>query len=396
MLGASGHSIWAYFEETSGQECCGQYRSEDDGATWQKVAVVYPAPTSGSTRQEFTAAGDGRFACYGTADDPLVPHLLAVGRPALGGPVTSNAATIGTRALIRCRTRHDGVMSTATTPIGITGATGRLGGRIARRLAAAGVTQRLLVRDVARAPELAGATAVRSSYGDRDAAVAALTGLRTVLMVSGSESPDRVAQHLNFIDAAVEAGVEQIVYISFYGAAADCTFTLGRDHYATEQYLRGSGLTFTFLRDDLYADFLPQLVGQDGVIRGPAGNGRVAVVAQDDIADAATAVLLDPASHRGATYSLTGPESLSLAEVAEVLSEFEGRVVTYHDESVEEAYASRASYGAPDWQLDAWVSTYTAIAAGELAEVTNDIPQLTGHPATSVAELLRRGDRTAG
>lgn len=282
-------------------------------------------------------------------------------------------------------------MSTATTPIGITGATGRLGGRIARRLAVAGVPQRLLVRDLTRAPNLPGATAVRTTYDDREAALAALTGLRTVLMVSAAESPDRVAQHLSIIDAAVAAGVEQVVYISFYGAAPDCTFTLGRDHFATEQYLRQSGLAFTFLRDDLYADFLPALVGEDGVIRGPAGNGRVAAVAQDDIADAATEVLLNPASHQGATYSLTGPEALSLAEVAELLSQINRTPVTYHAESVAEAYASRASYGAPEWQLDAWVSTYTAIAAGELAGVTDDIPKLTGHPATGLAELLRRG-----
>ena len=219
----------------------------------------------------------------------------------------------------------------------------------------------------------------------------ALTGVPTVLMVSASETPDRVAQHRAFVDAAVDAGVQHLVYVSFYGAAADCTFTLGRDHHATEQHIRASGLRWTFLRDDLYADFMPALVGADGVIRGPAGQGRVAAVAQDDIADAAVPVLLDPDAHVGATYSLTGPQSLTLDEVAEVLSAAQGRPVRYHPETVDEAYASRAGYGAPQWQLDAWVSTYTAIAAGEVAAVTDDVPRLTGRPATSLDELLRRG-----
>ena len=276
-------------------------------------------------------------------------------------------------------------------PIGVTGATGRLGGRIARRLAAAGASQRLLVRDLARAPELAGATAATASFGDPDAVRSALTDVPTVLMVSASETPDRVAQHRAFVDAAVGAGVQHLVYVSFYGAAADCTFTLGRDHHATEQHIRASGLNWTFLRDDLYADFMPALVGADGVIRGPAGQGRVAAVAQDDIADAAVPVLLDPDAHVGATYSLTGPQSLTLDEVAEVLSAAQGRPVRYHPETVDEAYASRAGYGAPQWQLDAWVSTYTAIAAGEVAAVTDDVPRLTGRPATSLDELLRRG-----
>ena len=275
------------------------------------------------------------------------------------------------------------------TPLGITGSTGRLGGRAARKLADAGRPQRLLVRDPSRAPQLAGATAVQSSYADRKAVTAALDGLRTVLMVSASESPDRMSQHRAFIDAAAAAGVQQVVYISFYGAAPDCTFTLGRDHFATEEYLRASGMGFTFLRDNLYADFFPAMVGEDGVIRGPAAQGRVAAVAQDDIADAAVAVLLDPEAHAGATYSLTGPEALTLDEVAAVLTGAQGRPVAYQAETVPEAYASRAVYAAPDWQVDAWVSTYTAIAAGELAGVTGDIETLTGRPAISLADLLR-------
>ncbi|GIE48680.1 NAD(P)-dependent oxidoreductase [Amorphoplanes nipponensis] len=275
--------------------------------------------------------------------------------------------------------------------IGVTGATGRLGGRVARRLAAAGAAQRLVVRDPARAADLAGASAVRAEFSDRNAVRAALDGVPTVLMVSASETPDRLARHTAFVDAAVDAGVAHLVYISFYGAAPDCTFTLGRDHYATEQHIRASGLSFTFLRDNLYADFLTALVGADGVIRGPAGAGRVAAVAQDDIADAATTVLLDPAAHAGATYALTGPQALSLEEVAAVLTAELHRPVTYQPETVEQAYASRAGFGAPRWQLDAWVSTYTAIAAGEVAGVTADVARLTGHPATALADLLRRG-----
>ncbi|GAA2756640.1 SDR family oxidoreductase [Actinopolymorpha rutila] len=275
--------------------------------------------------------------------------------------------------------------------IGVTGATGRLGGRVARRLAAASARQRLVVRDPARAPQLLGASVVRGAFGDREAVRTALKDVPTVLMVSASETPDRVAQHQAFVDAAASAGVEHLVYISFYGAAPDCTFTLGRDHYATEQHIRASGLRFTFLRDNLYADFLAAMVDEDDVIRGPAGEGRVAAVAQDDIADAATAVLLDPGAHVGATYSLTGPQALSLDEVAATLTAELGRPVRYQDETIEEAYASRAGYGAPRWQVDAWVSTYTAIANGEVAGVTDDIPRLTGHPATAFSELLRRG-----
>ncbi|MCB0978793.1 MAG: NAD(P)H-binding protein [Acidimicrobiales bacterium] len=111
----------------------------------------------------------------------------------------------------------------------MTGSTGRLGGMVAQRLAAAGVTQRLLVRDLGRAPALPVASAVRASYEDRDAIVAALDGVDVVFMASTHEGPDRLDQHFTFVDAAAEAGVEHIVYTSFFGASSDSTFTLARE-----------------------------------------------------------------------------------------------------------------------------------------------------------------------
>ena len=273
--------------------------------------------------------------------------------------------------------------------LGITGSTGRLGGRIARLLASSGVQQRLVVRDAGRAPALAGASVVEASYADSEAVRRALAGLSTVLMVSASESATRVQEHKTFVDAAAAAGVSHLVYTSFYGAAPAATFTLARDHYATEEHIKASGMAWTFLRDNLYLDFFPMLAGQDGVIRGPAGEGRVAAVAQDDIAEAAAAVLRDPAAHRGRTYSLTGPEAVTLSEAAELMTAMLGRRIRFHDETIAEAYESRASYGAPDWQVDAWVSTYTAIASGEVAGVTGDVERLTGRAPMSLAQLLR-------
>jgi uncharacterized protein YbjT (DUF2867 family) len=276
----------------------------------------------------------------------------------------------------------------ADPTIAVTGATGYVGGRVARLLAAAGHRQRLVVRDPARAPELPGATVVQASYADD--ARPALDGIDCLLMVSASEAPDRLAQHRSFVDAAADAGVRHVVYVSFYGAAPDATFTLARDHWATEEHLRAAGVTYTFLRDNLYADFLPYMAGDEGVIRGPAADGRAAVVARDDIAEAAAAVLTAPAEHADVTYQLTGPQALTLHEAAAIVSEVTGRTITYHAESVAEAYSSRARYGAPGWQVDAWVSTYTAIAAGELAGVTDDVARLTGHAPTPLAEVIRR------
>jgi NAD(P)H dehydrogenase (quinone) len=274
--------------------------------------------------------------------------------------------------------------------IAVTGATGGLGGRVARRLAGRGVAQRLVVRDAARAPELDRAEVAEATYGDGEAMRRALDGVATLLMVSASEDRERVKLHTTAVEAAVAAGVGRVVYTSFFGAAPDCTFTFGRDHWHTEEALKASGVRWTFLRDNLYIDFLPLMAGADGVIRGPGGNGRAAVVARDDIADAGVAVLLDDTGrHDGRGYDMTGPEALTLAEVAEQLSRVAGRPITYQEETLEEAYASRATYGAPDWEVDGWVSTYTAIANGDLERVSGDLEALAGHPPIRLAGFLR-------
>jgi NAD(P)H dehydrogenase (quinone) len=273
--------------------------------------------------------------------------------------------------------------------LAVTGATGGLGGRVARRLADRGVAQRLVVRDPAGAPELPGAEVVRAAYGDGEAMRRALDGVDTLLLVSASEDVDRVRLHTGAVDAAVAAGVRRIVYTSFLACAPDATFTFARDHWHTEQHVRGSGLRHTFLRDSLYLDYVPLLVGGDGVIRGPAGDGRVAAVARDDIAGVVVAVLLGD-GHDGRTYDLTGPEAFTLHQAAEALSRASGRSVTYRAETLDEAYASRAGYGAPHWEVTGWVTTYTAIAAGELDVVTDDVARVAGHPPMGLAEFLRR------
>ncbi|MDM4761765.1 NAD(P)H-binding protein [Galbitalea sp. SE-J8] len=282
-------------------------------------------------------------------------------------------------------------MSSSLPTLAVTGATGGVGGRVAADLARRGIPQRLVVRDAARAPELPRASVVTAAYGDRAAARAALEGVEVLLFVSAAEKADRLAEHRAFVAAATDAGVRHVVYTSFVGASAESTFTLGRDHGATEDAIRASGMAFTILRDNLYSDFLVHLVGDDGVLRGPAGDGRGAFVARADVADVAALVLREPSRHEGAGYDLTGPAALSLTQVASALAATLGREIRYHDETLEEAYASRARYGAPGWQLDAWVSTYTAIRAGELAAVSSDVQRLLRRPARSLGDVLSGG-----
>ena len=278
-----------------------------------------------------------------------------------------------------------------TRTLAITGSTGALGALVVQRLAGSDfrLDVRLLVRDPPRAPDIDVDVRV-CSYDDHQASLEALRGVETLFMVSGAEAPDRRAQHRTFIAAAAEAGVDHVVYTSFAGADPEATFTLGRDHADTEAALRESGMAFTILRDGFYTDVLPLFADDSGAIRGPAGRGRVAAVARADVAEVAAAVLRAPQEHVGATYTLTGPEALSLEEVAERAGRALGRDLRYVEESVEEAYASRreAYPEAEQYQLDAWVSTYTAIADGSCEQVTDDVRRVSGREPRRLEEAL--------
>ncbi|HVU15098.1 MAG TPA: SDR family oxidoreductase [Phototrophicaceae bacterium] len=281
-------------------------------------------------------------------------------------------------------------MSSVFPLFGITGATGYVGGRVARRLAAQGVRQRLVVRDVSRAPQLSNASvAYASAYGDKAAMTQALRGVQILFLVSGDLAPGRENEHLAAIDAALTAGVERIVYLSFLSAANSATFTLAREHFHSEEHMRASGVRFTFLRSSLYADEAPTWFGADGVIRGPAGDGRVSWVLRDDIVDAVVAVLTSD-DHDGKIYNNTGREALTLMETAALMSEFSGRRCVYHQETLDEARAWRRATGASDVEVEAWVSSYTAIATGEMSLISDDLARVSGHPQQTLRDYLRQ------
>jgi uncharacterized protein YbjT (DUF2867 family) len=287
-------------------------------------------------------------------------------------------------------------------------------------LAKLGLSQRLIVRDPGRAPVFPHAEIIRaSSYGDAAAMQQALTGVDTLFLVSARDrfgvnrmnaingtvpSPyDRMQQQRTAVDAAVFAGVQRIVYLSFIKAAPDSTFILAHDHFHTEQHIKASGIPYTLLRTGLYTDNVPQCVSADYTIRAPAGEGRAAWVTRDDIADVAAAVLTG-SGHAGRVYDVTGPEALTMEETAERLSAAVKRKIVYRPQTAEEARATRSTsrlekfeaerraltgHGLDDYEVEVFVTHFLQIALGDLADVSRTVPDLTGHPAQSLAEYLR-------
>ncbi len=296
-------------------------------------------------------------------------------------------------------------MSEMTTTILITGASGNVSARVAALLAAGSTAPRLrlMTRAPHRAPVLPNSEVFEGDYADPASLQAAFVGIGVAFVVSGYAAPgERALLHKNVIDAAVLAGVQHLVYLSFQGAAPDSKFPMARDHYETERYLQASGMPYTALRDNLYMDLVPEMFNSEGVVRGPAGNGSAAFVAREDVARVVAAILLNPGKHSGA-YDVTGPDALTLSEVASRLSALAGRELRYIDEPVEDGRVWRRALGAPEWEVDTWLGSYEAIAAGELRDVSDTVERFTGRPAIDMesyfrahpellAPLLGRGD----
>ena len=274
--------------------------------------------------------------------------------------------------------------------IAVTGVTGNLGGIVSRLCKKNGIEVRNLARNVEKAEKLGFSNVFKSSYDKSEDTVKSLKGIEVLFMVSGSENPNRVQQHKDFIDAAKIAEVSHIIYLSFYNASKNSIFTLGRDHYATEEYIKENGFKYTFLRDNFYVDFFVDLCREYGEIKGPAGNGKVSAVVRSDVSEVAAKILENPGKWENQTLNMTGPEELSMAEIVKAVSEYFGKEIKYIEETVEEAYESRKIWKAEQWEYDSWVSTYTAIAENEQSGISNDIEKVLGRKATSLVEYLEK------
>jgi len=274
--------------------------------------------------------------------------------------------------------------------IEVTGVTGNLGGMVARLCKKNKIEVRNLARNVEKAEKLGFYNVFKSSYDKSADTVKSLKGIEVLFMVSGSENPNRVQQHKDFIDAAKVAGVSHVIYLSFYNASKNSIFTLGRDHYATEEYIKENGFKYTFLRDNFYVDFFVDLCREYGEIKGPAGNGKVSAVVRSDVSEVAAKILENPGKWENQTLNMTGTEELSMDEIVKIVSEYFGKEIKYIEETVEEAYESRKIWKAEQWEYDSWVSTYTAISENEQSGISNDIEKVLGRKATSLAEYLKK------
>ena len=270
----------------------------------------------------------------------------------------------------------------------VTGSTGRVGGLVSRRLERLGHPMRLVVRDAGRAPRVANAEVVVAEYGNPQALAHALHEGDRVFMVSLWVGGDvRLDLHRSFVAAAAKARVAQVVYLSFVNAGPRAIFSHAREHGATEEMLRDSGVPWTSIRNSMYADDIPGWFDPDGVAREPGEDSRMSFSFRPELADVIAAALTQP-GHEDTIYNITTPESVSLQELANVATRVTGDTYSYDPISDAEWIERWKAQGRPEWALEAGLTSYEAMRQGEFDVVTDDYEKVTGRKPATIAEII--------
>jgi NAD(P)H dehydrogenase (quinone) len=276
----------------------------------------------------------------------------------------------------------------------ITGATGHLGRKTLDFLQTKVSSHVLtaMVRDKIKAKEKGLNVELRvGDYNDYASLVSAFKGIEILLLISSGTLENRLEQHIHAVDAAKENGVQHIVYTSVVDAKPDTKFTPGIDHYHTEEYIRKSGIPYTLFRNTFYTEIVPMLLG-DALSTGTwyyaAGDGKINFASRTEMAEALANVLATPKAHQNKVYEITSRKSHSFYDIADMVSEYTGRKITYVPVTLDALEEGIRKAGVPESYIPLMVSIADSIASGELDFVAEDLEILLGRKPEDLRQLL--------
>ncbi|RYU77933.1 SDR family oxidoreductase [Hymenobacter persicinus] len=277
----------------------------------------------------------------------------------------------------------------------VTGATGTVGAEVVKALGNRGLKVRAGVHSLIKGERLKqlnpDVQLVEMDFAKPETLHVALTGVDRVFLITPF-SEDQVELAKRLIDAAKQAGVQQVVRLSAAGAEAEPGIQLGRWHREIERYLEQSGLAYTILRPggfmQNFFNYSGESIRQEGKLYLPLGEGKVSYIDARDIAATAAAVLSAPGTeHYGQAYTLTGPAAISGHEVAAAIGQATGRPVSYVDLPEEAAAQSMAA--APAWQRDSMLELQRLYKAGYAAGVSTAVEVFTNCPPRSIEQFAK-------
>lgn len=280
----------------------------------------------------------------------------------------------------------------------VTGGTGVSGRRIVQASAKLGASMRLLVRDPARAAEAVpeDAELIRGDLDDADSVDAALEGCERALFHVDA-SPKILDRWRVFEKAARHAGVKQVVRFSVGGARPGHPVRFQDLHGQADELLRKSGTGWTILHPTFFMENLlgfAATVKRDGAIYQPAGDGKAAYVAAEDIGAVAAAALTEPmAKHLGKEYLITGPAELSGADMAAALSAAIGREIKYVNVPEEAARSTMLGGGVPEWNVEGVLELMREVREGRMGGVSDAVERVGGKKPKTIGEWVKENVR---
>jgi len=275
----------------------------------------------------------------------------------------------------------------------VTGATGTVGSFLVRKLGAAGVPARALVRgrEKAEAVEKLGLEAAIGDLSRPETLGPALAGVEKVFLLSAPEERQAELQN-NLVRAAREAGVRHVVKLSAIGVGGELdAIALGRVHRETEQEIERSGLAYTHLRPNGFMQNSFMFAGtikSQGAFYAPYGDAKVSYVDARDVAAVAFHALTGD-GHEGKAYELTGPQALSYRDQAVELSAALGREVRYVEVPPEAARAAMVGMGMREWIADALMELFNFYKDGRADHVSDAVREVTGRDPITFAQFAK-------
>jgi uncharacterized protein YbjT (DUF2867 family) len=271
----------------------------------------------------------------------------------------------------------------------ITGASGNVGKEVLKQIVASGAKVRAAFQTVGKAAAApSGVEIVTMDYNEPSTIQAALKGVERVFLV-GPPTPNLPALERKAIDEIKQSGARHVVKLSAVGGRAAI---FPRQHADSEDYIKSSGVAYTFLRPNgfmqNFVTYNGATINSQNAFYGSQGDGQVSHIDLRDVAAAAVKALTED-GHQGKAYTLTGPEGLSNARVAEILSDDTGREIKYVDLPAEQFKQALVGAGLPEWSANALNDLQQFYRAGEASAVTRDVEQLLRRKPTSFEQFSR-------
>jgi len=281
--------------------------------------------------------------------------------------------------------------------IAVTGATGQLGSQIVAHLAKQinPSTIVAIVRDEEKASNLKelGVQIRVADYHDTEALNKALEGVSKIMLVSSSDFNDRLQQHKNVVDAAKNAGVSHVVYtgVSMTDVNNSVLKDMMMDHFQTDEYVKNSGMDYTLLQHNLYAEVVPMFLGENVAETGvffPAGQGKVPFALRSEMAEAAANVLASD-KHKNQTYRINSSESYDFNTVAKAIGDATGKTVSYTDADPVQFEGILKGFNLPEEVIGMTLGFSAAMKNGDFDFVSTDLENLLGRKPAGAQEAMK-------